>query len=155
MRPSLIIGALVALITCTPSRAASKESSPEQLIRKLYADQTRSPGGRDPLWWSHLSRRTKLADNRLKTLQFKTGDYVIDYDWLCQCQDSVGLRIIRLLIANTSPRTATATVTFRITRNTNTVKIYLVNEGNWKIDDIEYDGARFTATVREGIASFR
>lgn len=127
--------------------AAGGAPTPERFIRSLYADLARpeiSPRG--PLWWSYLSQRTHTLLRQLQAADARRGDGSIDYDWLCQCNDGVGLRIRSLIVTSSSPSTARATVQFGSER----VILELVQDHGWKIADIiDRRNQRFTSWLMQ------
>jgi hypothetical protein len=89
-----ILGLVLALSFAGSAFAAPAVSDPSALIRKLYAP-SRSSG--DPLWWSYLTGRAQSTFQQVLRAEKKSGDELIDADFLCQCQDDDGLHILSML----------------------------------------------------------
>jgi len=153
-----VYGGLVAVALLGSSGAGSAQdvSSANQLIHRLYADDGQVGQHHPyPLWWRFLSARTKAQFVRLRALDAKSGDASIDYDWLCQCQDAEALHVTSVKLSNTSPDHASAIAQFQNGPDRQTLRLLLVRENGWKIDDMVNErGRRFTDDLRAGLRGY-
>jgi hypothetical protein len=153
-----VSGSLVALALLGSSSAicAQDAASANRLVYRLYTD-TKHVGERSPypLWWRFLSARTKAQHVQLRALDAQSGDASIDYDWLCQCQDAADLRVTSVKLSNMSSDHVSAIAQFANGRDRQTLRLLLVREGTWKIDDmINQQGRRFTDDLRAGLKRY-
>jgi hypothetical protein len=131
--------------------AAPAASDPSALIRKLYAP-SKSTG--DPLWWSYLTGRAQSTFQKVLSAEKKSGDELIDADFLCQCQDDDGLHIITLTMSHQTAKSVTAIVHFGYSdKTTTTVTIDLVKVGTgWRIAEMtNADHHTFTAENEQAL----
>ncbi|GAA4815373.1 hypothetical protein GCM10023232_08860 [Sphingosinicella ginsenosidimutans] len=140
---SVVAGLLLAAAAPAPQTA-------ERFVRMLYAneanDQLTMSGW---TWQRYLSSRTAALQRRYEAARSGDADRYLDYDWLCQCQDSGGFRIASIATAPGARGTTVATVRFG--RNQG-VRLILVNERGWKIDDIiDAHGMRYSAALQYNI----
>jgi len=154
-----LVSALVALVSLGSSNVACAQdvASADHLIRQLYVDlgHLYPHHPLPPLWWSALSARTKARYDRLRALDKKSGDLTIDWVWLCQCQDVDAFHLNSLTVSNTSANHASAIVRFRLGPDRQTLRLLLVREGTWKIDDMVNDrGRHFTDDLQAGLDGY-
>jgi hypothetical protein len=142
--------AATAFTAATPDKTGNAAS----FVRKLYADQARQHP--EPTWWHYLAARPHTLLKHVQRVQAKTGDSVIDEDWLCQCQDTGGLKVTSVALAPSSAMAVTATVHLTAPASAPyAVTLKLVNEGGWKIAEIvNSQGQTFTAFLENGLKSY-
>ncbi|HEY5072410.1 MAG TPA: DUF3828 domain-containing protein [Caulobacteraceae bacterium] len=151
----IAIGVMLGL--SAPAAAAPTASDPGALVRKLYADEVVFHPHGYPLWWGALTGRAHALMGRVLKVQKASGDELIDSDFLCQCQDSGGLRITSLSVAKSSPTRATVSVRFNYGGGSggNSVRLDLVNEGGWKVANItNRQGETLTGTLEAALKPY-
>lgn len=168
---------LIALFTATIAPAQAREllpvrqdptvhplpsnfsmKSPSQVTAAIFADLTgiltvgtSSPLPSEPLWWSLLSRRTSAMFGQLAALDQESGKQSFDYDWMCQCRNTMHVTAVPNIIVDSSvPSRPRLTVGIRrYGGSSSTITLFYVNEGGWKIDEIIDDrGIRFTDALK-------
>jgi hypothetical protein len=150
------ISVALALTLAMPALAAPPAADPAALVRKLYAHELSESGPADPLWWSYLTGRAASSFAQVLRAEKKSGDELVDEDFLCQCQDPAGMRVTAVTITYRTTSHATAHVRFAFgDRPSRDVKmtIELVNDGRgWKIAEmINGEGRSFTAENAEAL----
>jgi hypothetical protein len=140
-----ILALALALSFGGAALAAPAVSDPTALVRKLY---TPSKSTGDPLWWSYLTGRAQSTFTKVLQAEKKSGDELIDADFLCQCQDDDGLHIISLNLAHQTATSVSAIVHFGYSDGgTATVTLNLVKVGaGWRIAEMT-DGDHHTFTA--------
>ena len=163
MRLSLIaVTAFAALAACTPSgdgtiepadapaalppgRPAIYEAArvgPEEFVRAVYgafaADAMGEPPrrGQDPIY-------DRMLNAMIGADAAKAGGEVgiLDYDPICDCQDSGGFTLDSVTVTETGPAAAEAVVVFTNVGETKRQTLKLVKEGPmWKISDVLVPG---------------
>ncbi|HEY3887030.1 MAG TPA: hypothetical protein VGL73_00545 [Caulobacteraceae bacterium] len=131
--------------------AAPVVSDPTALVRKLYAP-SRSSG--DPLWWSYLTGRAQSTFQQVLRAEKKSGDELIDADFLCQCQDDDGLHIVSINLSHQTPTSVSALVRFTFSdKSVQTLTIDLVKVGSgWRIAQMtNSDHRTFTAENEQAL----
>jgi hypothetical protein len=140
-----VLALALALSLSGAAFAAPTASDPSALIRKLYAP-SKSTG--DPLWWSYLTGRAQSTFQQVLRAEKKSGDELIDADFLCQCQDDDGLHIISLTLSHQTATSVSAIVHFGYsdkTTQTVTIDLVKVSQG-WRIAEMtNSDHQTFTA----------
>lgn len=127
-----ILALALALSFGAAAFAAPAANDPSALIRKLYTP-SRSSG--DPLWWSYLTGRAQSTFQQVLRAEKKSGDELIDEDFLCQCQDDDGLHIISITLSHQTTSSASALVRFGYSDKTVqalTIDLVKVGQG-WRI----------------------
>jgi hypothetical protein len=154
------IAIVLALAAATPALTAPPASDPAALVRRLYAHVTSDAAGPgDPLWWSYLTGRAAATFAHVLRVEKKTGDELVDADFLCQCQDPAGLRVTSVAITDRTPTHATAHVRFAFgdqpTREVR-MTIELANDGRgWKIAEMTNgEGQSFSAENAEALKAY-
>ena len=151
---TFVIATSLAFAAPHTAAQARGAATPAGLVRMVYADLARG-GGESPLWWRYLSKHTRSLEGRLQALDQRAGNATIDYDWLCQCQDSEGLRYAVLSTGTISKDRVSAAVRIDNDPNPRFLRVLLVNEGGWKIDDIiDPTGNRYTTALERGIRRY-
>ena len=165
MRLSLIaVAAFAALAACSPSRDEATEPAdapaalppgrpaiyeaarigPEEFVRALYAIHT-TPGagmgeplrpGQDPIYDRMLNAMVGAdfakANGEVPTL---------NYDPVCDCQDSENFTLDSVTVTQSGPAAAEAAVVFTNAGETKRQTLKLVKEGPmWKINDVLVPG---------------
>jgi hypothetical protein len=146
-----ILALMLALSFGGAAFAAPAVSDPTALVRKLYAP-SKSTG--DPLWWSYLTGRAQSTFTRVLQAEKKSGDELIDADFLCQCQDDDGLHIISLNLSHQTATSVSAAVHFGYSDGqTQTVTLDLVKVGaGWRIAEMTTaDHHTFTAENEQAL----
>jgi hypothetical protein len=131
--------------------AAPTANDPAALIRKLY---TPSKSSGDPLWWSYLTGRAQSTFQQVLRAEKKSGDELIDADFLCQCQDDDGLHIISIALSHQTANSVSALVHFGYSdQTTQTLTIDLVKVGpGWRIAQMtNSDHQTFTAENEQAL----
>jgi len=125
--------------------AAPTINDPTALIRKLY---TPSKSSGDPLWWSYLTGRAQTTFQQVLRAEKKSGDELIDSDFLCQFQDDDGLHILSITLSHQTPTSVSALVRFEFSDKTKealTLDLVKVGPG-WRIAEMtDSDHHTFTA----------
>jgi len=151
MKPIIVFALTLGLATpALAAPAAPPVSDPTALVRKLYANVVSDQGPGDPLWWSYLTGRAATSFAQVLRAERKSGDELVDEDFLCQCQDPSGLRLTSLTITDRTASQATAHVRFAFSDSPSRVvkmTIALASDGRgWKIAEMTNgDGQSFTA----------
>ncbi len=131
--------------------AAPTASDPAALIRKLYAP-SKSSG--DPLWWSYLTGRAQSTFQQVLRAEKKSGDELVDADFLCQCQDDDGLHIISITLSHQTATSVSALVRFEFSDKTVqalTIDLVKVGQG-WRIAEMTNSGHHtFTAENEQAL----
>ena len=148
MKQSIAIA--LALTATTPALGAPPAADPAALVRKLYASELTESGPGDPLWWSYLTGRAASTFAHVLRVEKQSGDELVDEDFLCQCQDPTGMRVVAVTLTDRTPAQATAHVRFAFSdRPSREVRmtIQLANDGHgWKIAEMTNgEGQTFTA----------
>ena len=146
-----ILALALALSLSGAAFAAPAANDPSALIRKLYAP-SRSSG--DPLWWSYLTGRAQSTFQQVLRAEKKSGDELIDADFLCQCQDDDGLHIISIALSHQTATSVSALVRFAFSDKTvQTLTIDLVKVGQgWRIAQMtNSDHHTFTAQNEQAL----
>lgn len=165
MRHILIAAAVLAgLAACSPSEEAAPEPAdapaalppgrpaiyeaarvgPEEFVRALYAVHATPgagmgeapPPGRDPIYDRMLNAMIgedfRKADGEVPTL---------NYDPICDCQDSEGFALKSVAVTQSGPAAAEAAVVFVNMGETKRQTLKLVKEGAmWKVSDVLVPG---------------
>ena len=164
MRHVLIAAMLAGLAACSPSEEAAVESAeapsalppgrpaiyeaarvgPEEFVRALYAVHVTPgsgmgeppPPGRDPIYDRMLNAMIgedfRKADGQVPTL---------NYDPICDCQDSEGFALESVTVTQSGPQAAEAAVVFVNMGETKRQTLKLVKEGAmWKVSDVLVPG---------------
>ena len=165
MRLSLIaVAALAALAACSPSGDAAVEPAdapaalppgrpaiyeaarvgPEEFVRALYAVHA-TPGasmgpppapGQDPIYDRMLNAMIG-ADFTKAAGEVPT----LNYDPICDCQDSEGFALDSVAVAQAGPASAEASVAFTNAGESKQLTLKLVKEGPmWKVSDVLVPG---------------
>jgi hypothetical protein len=147
----------LALMVAMPALAAPPAADPATLVRKLYASELTESGSSDPLWWSYLTGRAATTFAHVLRVEKQTGDELVDEDFLCQCQDPAGMRVVSVVITDRTATHATAQVRFAFgDRPSREVRmtIELANDGRgWKIAEMTNgEGQTFTG---ENVAALK
>jgi hypothetical protein len=127
-----ILGLALALSFAGGAFAAPAANDPSTLIRKLY---TPSKSSGDPLWWSYLTGRAQSTFQQVLRAEKKSGDELIDADFLCQCQDDDGLHVISITLSHQTVSSVSALVRFGYSDKTVqalTIDLVKVGQG-WRI----------------------
>lgn len=148
--------AVLAFLGSSSGAHAQDVSGADRIIHQLYADLGHvGEHHRYPAWWRFLSARTQAQHDRLRALDAKSGDASINYDWLCQCQDTEALRVTSVKVSSTTPTHASAIVHFANGSDRQVLRLLLVREGTWKIEDmVNNHGRRFTDDLRAGLDGY-
>ncbi len=127
-----ILALALALSLSGAAFAAPTANDPSALIRKLYAPSRSSA---DPLWWSYLTGRAQSTFQQVLRAEKKSGDELVDADFLCQCQDDDGLHILSITLSHQTATSVSALVRFEFSDKTvQTLTIDLVKVGQgWRI----------------------
>ena len=109
------------------------------------------------MWWSYLTGRAAATFAHVLRVEKATGDELVDEDFLCQCQDPAGMRVVSVAITDRTPAHANAHVRFAFgDRPSREVRmtIALANDGRgWKIAEMtDGEGQTFTA---ENVAALK
>jgi hypothetical protein len=164
MRHVLIAAALAGLAACSspegtapepadapaalvPGRPAIYEAArvgPEEFVRALYAVHATPdagmgeapPPGQDPIYDRMLNAMIgedfRKANGEVPTL---------NYDPICDCQDSEGFSLESVTVTEAGPRAAEAAVVFVNVGETKRQTLKLVKEGAmWKVSDVLVPG---------------
>ncbi len=146
-----VLALALALSLSGAAFAAPTASDPSALIRKLYAP-SRSSG--DPLWWSYLTGRAQSTFQQVLRAEKKSGDELIDADFLCQCQDDDGIHIISIALSHQTATSVSALVRFGFSDKTvQALTIDLVKaEQGWRIAQMtNSDHQTFTAQNEQAL----
>ena len=164
MRHVLIAAALAGLAACSspegtapepadapaalaPGRPAIYEAArvgPEEFVRALYAVHATPgagmgeapPPGQDPIYDRMLNAMIG-ADFAQAAGEVPT----LNYDPICDCQDSEGFSLESVTVTETGPRAAEAAVVFVNMGETKRQTLKLVKEGAmWKVADVLVPG---------------
>jgi hypothetical protein len=135
--PALCFGSVVY--------AESPSNDPSALLRRLYMPaQPRHL----PLWWGYLTGRAQSTFLQVQRVQQQTGNELIEEDFLCQCQDNIGLHVISLSLSHQTPTSISARVRFGFAdQGPQTVQIDLMKTRlGWRISQMtNAQGQTFTA----------
>jgi hypothetical protein len=164
MRHVLIAAMLAGLAACSPSEEAAVEPAeapaalppgrpaiyeaarvgPEEFVRALYAVHATPgagmgeppPPGRDPIYDRMLNAMIgedfRKANGAVPTL---------NYDPICDCQDSEGFALESVTVTQSGPAAAEAAVVFVNMGETKRQTLKLVKEGAmWKVADVQVPG---------------
>lgn len=164
MRHVLIAAVLAGLAACSPSEEAAPEPAdapaalppgrpaiyeaarvgPEEFVRALYAVHATPgagmgeapPPGRDPIYDRMLNAMIgedfRKANGEVPTL---------NYDPICDCQDSEGFALESVTVTQSGPAAAEAAVVFVNMGETKRQTLKLVKEGAmWKVADVLVPG---------------
>ncbi len=126
-------------------------------VRAFYADIARADNA-NPLWQHALIPSVRALEKRVEAVTSGEVPDYLDGDWLCQCQDPVGLKIASLACAPAPGGTTLVTVRFGFGgAQRETVKLVMVRSGTaWKIADvIDKTGMRYTAALRHNLRPHR
>jgi hypothetical protein len=146
-----ILALALALSFGGTALAAPAVNDPAALVRKLY---TPSKSSGDPLWWSYLTGRAQSTFTKVLQAEKKSGDELIDADFLCQCQDDDGLHIISLNLSHQTATSVSAIVHFGYSdKTTQTVTLDLVKVGaGWRIAEMtDADHHTFTGENEQAL----
>jgi hypothetical protein len=146
-----ILALALALSFSGAAFAAPAVNDPSALIRKLY---TPSKSSGDPLWWSYLTGRAQSTFQQVLRAEKKSGDELIDADFLCQCQDDDGLRILSIALSHQTATSVSALVRFEFSDKTvQALTIDLVKVGpGWRIAQMtNADHQTFTAENEQAL----
>lgn len=163
MRLSLMtLAAFAALVACSPPGEVAVEAAdataalppgrpaiyeaarvgPEEFVRAVYgafaADAMGEPPrrGQDPIY-------ERMLNAMIGADASKAGGEVgmLDYDPICDCQDSGGFTLDSVTVTETGPAAAEALVVFTNVGETKRQTLKLVKEGPmWKISDVLVPG---------------
>lgn len=135
-----------APVALPPGRPAIYEAArvgPEAFVRALYAVYTTAGGMGDPL----APGQDPIYDRMLNAMigadfaQAAGQVPTLNYDPICDCQDSEGFVLEEVTIAQTGPTAAEAAVVFVIMGVTKRQTLKLVKEGPmWKVSDVLVPG---------------
>ena len=146
-----ILALALALSLGGAAFAAPAVNDPSALIRKLY---TPSKSSGDPLWWSYLTGRAESTFQQVLRAEKKSGDELIDADFLCQCQDDDGLHILSITLSHQSATSVSALVRFEFSDKTKealTLDLVKVGPG-WRIAQMtNSDHQTFTANNEQAL----
>lgn len=130
----------LAALVCVAAHSASAQDLPaaQSFVAGLYA----AYHGKGPDYLGRQAKATFAPDLlrliRRDAAQAGPGDVgALDGDPICDCQDSGGLRNVRVTVTGGVKGQARATVRFRISSEWRTVKLDLVAiQGHWRVGDI-------------------
>jgi hypothetical protein len=146
-----ILALALALSLGGAAFAAPAVNDPSALIRKLY---TPSKSSGDPLWWSYLTGRAESTFQQVLRAEKKSGDELIDADFLCQCQDDDGLHILSITLSHQTATSVSALVRFEFSDKTKealTLDLVKVGPG-WRIAQMtNSDHQTFTANNEQAL----
>jgi len=129
----------VAAVGTREAVYAVQGEGPEPFVRALYAqyvaggpkDEQPAPG-QEPLF-SRTLNATIGADVRVANGEVPS----LNYDLVCACQDQGVFTLDNLVVGQTGPNAATASVVFTNAGETTAQTLKLVREGvKWKVDDV-------------------
>lgn len=157
-----VLGLLVAIALAAPATAQSlpesETTTPQRLLSWLYLDLAELAGprtGASAVWPDYLSRDTRRLYEKLETLDDAAGYRTFDYDWLCQCRDRQRIKVPPRISILDRPTRLMVTTQVTISMHAGSVtrlKLTLIDEGGWKIADIESeDGKRLRTEIVRGI----